>query len=247
MAWTYTWDATTPAGTDAMSTVDGVIREEKNATAERLSTEHYGLSASETDNTLIGHKYVRHMVQATDPTAVANCIITYGKDVGGYCELHAIDEIGGITQLTNSGPFSKVHAYQTVAQVLVFNTAAKITLTTEQYDTTGEFAASRFSAGRTGYYLVNGRVAMATADYRIQRLHAQLYKNGTLYKTAGLDRYYASTPSGGFPNVDISITEIIYLTSGDYIELYGFFSGSSSFYTDITATHNSFLQIHRIG
>ena len=39
--WTYTWDTTTPAGTDAPSVIDNRIREVKQGVQEMLNIDHY--------------------------------------------------------------------------------------------------------------------------------------------------------------------------------------------------------------
>lgn len=103
MAFTKTWNEDAPAGGDNPRSGDNEIRDFKYAIRERLANDHYFL-ASEGGVTTIGyHKKSTYMVQGSNPTAVADTIIGFGKDVSSVCELHTIDENSKVTQLTSGG------------------------------------------------------------------------------------------------------------------------------------------------
>lgn len=98
------WDETSPADTDLVSSGDDAIRTLKTSIREVFDIDHkFESSGQDTDWGY--HKKLTLIEQASDPTAVADNIILYAKEVGSKCELHCIDEDSNVIQLTDSGEF----------------------------------------------------------------------------------------------------------------------------------------------
>lgn len=105
MAFSKSWDETSPAGSEARSLGDDRIREFKFAIRERLAVDH-DFRDDETGITTIGcHNKATLIVQGSDPGSVADAGIIYTKDVDGKAELHWIDEDGDTLQITSGGSF----------------------------------------------------------------------------------------------------------------------------------------------
>ena len=130
MAFTKTWDESTPAAGEDISTGDDKIRELKYAVRERLAVDHEA-DATEAGNDFIGdHKKATFHVQAAAPTAVANTGILYTKDVTAVAELHFIDESSNEIQITTGGKIKKesIHnnAYVPVGCVCLMETGSTV-------------------------------------------------------------------------------------------------------------------------
>ena len=119
-------------------------------------------------------------------------------------------------------------------------TWTKVLLDTETYDPGGNFSTinSRFYAPVSGYYQVNGSVqwGMVVAD---KRYCAAIAVNGASVAVGD------SISSGVWlSNLNCSLSDIIYVAAGNYIELFGWHdSGAST--EDIYATSfRTFLSVH---
>lgn len=109
-------------------------------------------------------------------------------------------------------PTSKVRAYNSAtAQTLSGGTLTKIILPNKEFDTLSEFDTSlyRFTVSKSGYFLITANVGSSRTSTATLNLY--IYKNGAVHSTT-----YVNTT---YPHVHI--TDIIYLNTGDYIELYG--------------------------
>ena len=100
MAYTRDWDNSTPADHTAEPDTPLKIRQTKTDVSERLKNMLYGFTSGETDE---GFKYAPFKVQTSDPTATANQVRLYTKDVSSKAELHFIDEDGNVKQVTTAG------------------------------------------------------------------------------------------------------------------------------------------------
>ena len=110
-------------------------------------------------------------------------------------------------------------------QTVSFSTTTKINITSEIFDTNSNYDTgnSRFTPTIAGYYQVNGVLA-ASGSTTMTRALVFLFKNGTEY-TRGEDIRVSF--SGGTSVVTFS--EVLYMNgSTDYIELYGFITGSGT-------------------
>ncbi len=93
LAWTYTYDTTTPAGTDLISAVDDRLRELKLASQERLNVDHfYQLTGSQVSDANVGQHRKVTLVTGQTATATENTAIIYAKDVNSKAELYAMCE-----------------------------------------------------------------------------------------------------------------------------------------------------------
>lgn len=101
------------------------------------------------------------------------------------------------------------------------NTWTKASINTKQFDTSNNFDATnfRFTAPINGYYQINGQVAITPAGASTNvGMRAAVYKNGAAL-------IYSSTQPGNGSNTSVlnaSMSRLLYLVTGDYIELYGY-------------------------
>ena len=123
----------------------------------------------------------------------------------------------------NSGPAFSV--YLSADQSISATTFTKVLLDTEVFDADNSFdlANSRFLPSVAGYYCFNGFIS-ASNGANVSRQITSFYKNGSEY-TRSADTTQSSssyaTRAGG--------SVLIYLNgSTDYVELYGWQSGSST-------------------
>jgi len=121
-----------------------------------------------------------------------------------------------------SGNMPAFSAYGNAAQTITANTFTKVTLNTKEFDTSNAFDATtnyRFTPQIAGYYQINGQIAFGTTATLTRTLVA-IFKNGAAYKY-GVD-------SGG-QVVRATVSSLVYLNgSTDYVELYGFASGTGT-------------------
>lgn len=92
------------------------------------------------------------------------------------------------------------------------NSSTKVTFGTENFDTAGNFASSRFTPTVAGYYQINANVQISATVTALAG-SMSIYKNGSAYLT--LDLYpYAATMAKGIGSV-ISMNG-----TTDYLEVY---------------------------
>ena len=120
------------------------------------------------------------------------------------------------TGVAGTGPaFS---AYGNGGVALSANTATKIALQNETFDTANCFDNStnyRFTPNVAGYYEINGTIGTGTASSVGGYIAAVIYKNGSTYNAGSYN--YTSTSFG----MAASVSSVIYLNgSTDYVELY---------------------------
>jgi len=106
MAWTYTFDTSTPLSTDSPRDGDDKIRELKLAIHERMDVDHFldltGTSQTDTDGGK--HRQVTLMESAAAPTTAANEGGVYTKEATGQSELFFREESDGDeVQITAGG------------------------------------------------------------------------------------------------------------------------------------------------
>lgn len=115
----------------------------------------------------------------------------------------------------------------------------KLTLNAEVFDTGSDFDTGngRFVAPVTGYYRVSASVGTSSVGSG-NRFGCQIYVNGVRYATA---TNYGAT-AGGTPTAAVS--DLVYLTAGQYIELY---VEASTTITGVAAADKTFLSINFVG
>ena len=103
-------------------------------------------------------------------------------------------------------------------QSISANTATKVTFGTEDFDTAGDFASSRFTPTTAGYYSISASITQSsdTSNYH----ETWIYKNGAIsIRIGSLSSQSNHTGSG---NV------VVYLNgSSDYVEVYGRIAGTN--------------------
>lgn len=230
MAWTYATalsltDAT-PVSTDVASGGVAHFTNLKGSLCERLKDTMYGFTAGEDTDTLKGNKLTRYMVQAADPTAVANAILLYGKDASAKTELFCIDEDGHVIQITSAGSLavdavrrSAIRAYRTTSdQIIGDSTFTKVQFNEESFDVLSEYDKTtnfRFTAISSGYYFVCANVMFKTGSLTDQT-EINFYVNGSPVLVSRRMAIHASET--------FSASDVLYLTAGQYVEVYAFSS-----------------------
>ena len=140
----------------------------------------------------------------------ANVISTVGSNVTIAGTLTAT---GGVTSGANAAPVFS--AYLASNQSIVNNTATKITINTEIFDTNSNYDSAtnyRFTPTVAGYYQIIGGVADVSGGTS-GGLKAYLYKNGALYT-------YTNIPMTN-TGVIAQCSAIMYFNgSTDYVELW---------------------------
>jgi hypothetical protein len=115
-------------------------------------------------------------------------------------------------------------AESSVDQSVPSATWTKVTLGNEIFDTDNCFASSRFTPTVAGYYQVNGVVRGVSASNNVTSTGAAIYKNGAIYTLS-------NSASGGISGLANAVSGLVYLNgSTDYVELYGFITGTSPFF-----------------
>ena len=111
--------------------------------------------------------------------------------------------------------------YQTSAQSL---SAAwtKLLMNAEEFDTSSAAVTGRFTAPVAGYYQINAELAVTEQN----TIGIAVYKND------------AHTKVGGFANAfSVGVSCVLFLRAGDYVEIYGFSTGTPSVSASQNDTH----------
>ena len=147
---------------------------------------------------------------SVDPKTLDTVITDFKKQVAERLTADVYGFAVTETDNTKKGIYaqqSKVSAYKYGDQSVANNVWVRVTFEEENLDALGEFAASTFTAQKTGYYLVSARVEYTSTTM----LHSvAIYKNGVLW--------CGSCRSG----VSVAVSEIIYLIAGQTIDIYSF-------------------------
>jgi hypothetical protein len=135
---------------------------------------------------------------------------------------------GGISDLS---PY--FHAYDSNGQVFAYeSTWTKLTFPTESLDSDSAYDTANYKftvpTGKAGkYYFSTGTAIKSSSGYNVVNSHMKIYKNGTApsgSELTGTKTYAGST--AGPDRISISMSVILDLSVGDYIEAFG--NGSSS-------------------
>jgi hypothetical protein len=149
-----------------------------------------------------------------------------------------VDSSGNITPSNDLYP--KVPAFRarkSSDQSITTATITKVTFDTEDFDTTSDFASSKFTPSVAGYYQVNVVLRCEGSSQTQQILW--LYKNGSSYSILGFDRE-ANT-------IHLAGSDLIYLNgSTDYIEMYGRVDATSPAFGGDTATNTCAFSAHLV-
>lgn len=108
--WTYTYNTTTPLGSDAPSSIDDRIREVKQSIQERENIDHYwALTTNQVSDANSGkHRQITLKAAISTPTlAYSPEAAIYSKTVSGKPELCYISKIDGNEVQVTSGKYLK--------------------------------------------------------------------------------------------------------------------------------------------
>jgi hypothetical protein len=141
--------------------------------------------------------------------------------------------------------FSGASVSNSASQSIPTSTFTAITFNTEQYDTDSYHSTSTNTSrltiptGKTGYYQINAATIFdLSSGGGIRNL--RLYKNGTNFFN-GPD---VSAPSGQYPGVSLTVN--LYLSAGDYLELFAYQTSGASLNIYLTNNDAAF-QINYLG
>jgi hypothetical protein len=138
----------------------------------------------------------------------------------------AFKSIGQSQLKNNSVTYPKIdinigaRAYLGSAQDNIKDDAfTKVLLDTETFDSGGNFASNKYTVGvgQAGYYLLGGGILYTSASVVDNRAYsAQIYVNGA---SVAFSRIFTSTPTTN-RGLAPYVSDIRYLTDGNYVELY---------------------------
>lgn len=118
----------------------------------------------------------------------------------------------GGTGLSALGPAFSAHPASN--QAFNSNAVTKVTLDTEEFDTSSNFASSRFTPTVAGYYQINAQLTLsATSSALAGVLH--LYKNGAAYRSIDNGNLGAAMAR--------TLSTVVYMNgTTDYLEMYAY-------------------------
>ena len=127
------------------------------------------------------------------------------------------------------------HAHPASAQSISADTATKVNLGTERFDTDGKFdtSNSRFTPTVAGIYSVHAAVAYANGNYSATYCIIQIRKNGSSH--AG----HTTSIGGHEARHGINVSAMIQLDADDYIEMYIYNGGTRTISHNSNETHFS--------
>ena len=145
---------------------------------------------------------------------------------------------GTTLALTNA---SRARAYRTTSNQSVSSASwVKVQLNVEDYDTRNEFDSAtnyRFIADAAGYYQVDAAsTILSLGDGKIFGI--AIYKNGS---AVAVGRELTGSANNAVANISTSI----YLTAGEYLELY-VYQNSGSSANIVTGSQYTYMSIHRL-
>jgi hypothetical protein len=130
---------------------------------------------------------------------------------------------------------SFVHAGHTVSQSLASGVTTKINFTTLSSDQKSEWASNKFTASQTGIYQVNVQIEFSTVPNGAE-LYVYLYKNGL--NTIAIAHARPAEPTSSWGTAIGS--SLLYLSAGDYMEIYANQNSGGSLSTNGDGSHSYF-------
>jgi len=118
--------------------------------------------------------------------------------------------------------FSLARAYLSADTVINHIAEDKILLDVENFDLGNNFGSYKYTAPITGYYQVNAAVLYYDVHGKLYLATMTVRKNGVICSSApywaGVDKTWVGT----------SVNDIVYLTAGQYLELFGYVQTTDS-------------------
>lgn len=203
------WSLTVPASSEAVSGSTASIRANWDAIAAAFSVEHGALTSASLGQHSTGAGFLKYgtTLEIATLTSPGTGALTYNNELGIFYIRHASDDFWGtITR----DYFSRV--YMVAGSVVITpSTYTKInTFGTPVYDGLGEYSSSRITIKNTGFYQVIGFCKFSPyGAYFLREL--QIRVNGVAV---------TSNITVKFIEANMEVSDILSLTTGDYIELY---------------------------
>ena len=143
---------------------------------------------------------------------------------------------GAVTIDKISNPY-KARAYRNANYVFADASWAKVTLNAENYDPNSNFDTTnnRYTAPVTGYYQVNGAVRNTATAFATGAV--AIYVNGSTY-AKGETHFYSKA------EVRHTVSDVVYATAGQYIELYAVFDATSGSNIIVGGATETYMSIH---
>lgn len=157
-----------------------------------------------------------------------------------------INELGKPTKLvpilvSRNDSSTLARAYLTSDQAISHDSWTKVSGYTESWDIGSNFASNKYTAPVTGYYHVDAGILFNDPQSKLNLSTVAIYKNGVI--CVGTP-YWSGTDKGWSGQL---ISDVIYLTVDQYIELYGYIQTSdSSAAVMLGGTTNTFISVHLI-
>jgi hypothetical protein len=151
------------------------------------------------------------------------------------------EEVVAVETELGQNPSSRIRAFRsTPNQTIPTTEETKVQFNAEDYDRYNEYDITtnhRFTALGTGYYIVQAQIQF---DEITSGTPTELIakKNGAVITR------YVHTPGQGAALI-LALTDIIYLSATDYIEIYCYHECAGSVDL-VNGTANSFLAIHKL-
>ena len=126
-------------------------------------------------------------------------------------------------------------AYASASQTVTASTYTKVACSTEEFDTNSNFDSAtnyRFTPTIAGYYQVTGQISYVSSV--TTRAIVAIYKNGAAFKFGNDASVQVNS---------LNVTALIYFNgSTDYVELYGWISGTGTLQFQATLVTNTYFQ-----
>jgi len=230
MAWTYTYDTATPAGTDSPTQGDDRIREVKAALQERLNADHYmpltGTAVSDTDAGK--HRQVTFVAPISTPTPDTDEGILYTKTIATKSELCFAGEDGAEKQLTTYDTSNTVQCLNIEKKDLIVNESDLVDDDTIEVDSTNGL---QLKAGGAGTGILKTHLGTDAGDFVDDATIENDGTNGLQLKVpaAGADADYCGVPviaGGDYSGQDTDLTITAFNSSAIKIKKLVIRSGS---------------------
>jgi len=145
---------------------------------------------------------------------------------GGTLGSSAITGIDKSITTTDSNPY-KFSVYKSADQTGISDSVlTKITWDSEAFDTNGNFASDKYTAPVSGFYQINFYLRMTSANNTGYAAIGSLYKNGG--EVSRRDGPLPNSGAGGSIYLPVYFSELVQLTAGDYLEVFGYMDVASS-------------------
>lgn len=195
---------------------------------------------------------------SVSPSALTNPMTTegdiiYASDGSGTPARLAAVAAGKLLKSAGTGtapvygypPFHGAKAYHNTTQTAV--SAQILALNSEEYDTDGFHDNSTnnsrltIPSGMDGYYLVIGNARWTTVTANVADVLALIVDGSTSYASQGTQDAAASLLA------IVNVSQVLYLTAGQYVELRLINSGSGTITVAATGNYSPYLSISLIG